>query len=138
MHDFTPIHAVVGGALIALSLAIFLLATGRMVGLSGIVAGLLRESDRTWRTWFVLGMLTVGAVFAVVLPATFDTGSRTPTWLTACSGVLVGVGTRLGNGCTSGHGLCGVSRLSRRSIAATATFFGCAVVTATLLGGRLP
>ena len=134
MHDFTPIHALVGGALIALSLAVMLIATGRIAGLSGIVAGLLPAGDRAWRAWFVAGMLAVGAVFEFAAPHTFDATARVPLPLVAAAGLLVGVGTRLANGCTSGHGLCGMSRLSKRSIIATCVFFGVGVATATITG----
>jgi uncharacterized membrane protein YedE/YeeE len=136
VSSFTPISALLGGTLIALSLAIMLIATGRITGLSGLFAGLLRVSsgDWAWRAYFIAGMFAVGAVFRVVEPATFDYGARVPLWLVAASGVLVGVGTRASNGCTSGHGLCGMSRLSKRSIVATMTFFAIGVATATLVG----
>ena len=136
MNNFTPISALVGGALIALSLAIMLITTGRITGLSGLFAGFLRgkPGDWAWRAYFVAGMFVVGGVFRVVEPATFDRAARVPLWLVAISGVLVGVGTRASNGCTSGHGLCGMSRLSKRSIIATIIFFGVGVVTATVIG----
>jgi len=134
VHDFQPIQGALGGALIALALAVMLIATGKLAGLSGIVGGLFDGRDRTWRAWYVAGMLLTGAVFELVHPASFDTGARVPLPLVAVAGVLVGVGTRLGNGCTSGHGLCGMSRLSKRSIVATLVFFGVAVATATLVG----
>jgi uncharacterized membrane protein YedE/YeeE len=139
VHDFTPVSALVGGALIAASLAIMLVGTGRIAGLSGIFAGLLRGTpgDWEWRAWFVAGMLGVGAIFAVVRPETFDRAARVPLWAVALSGVLVGVGTRLSNGCTSGHGLCGTSRLSKRSVIATMTFMAIGVATATLVGSIL-
>ena len=135
MHDFTPVHALVGGALIALALAVVLLTTGRIAGLSGIIAGVLRvDADWSWRVWFVAGMVGVGAVFQLAQPATFDHGSRVPLPLVGIAGAIVGFGTRLCNGCTSGHGLCGASRLSKRSIIATGVFFSVAVVTATAVG----
>lgn len=136
MHDFTPASALVGGALIATSLAIMLVATGRIAGLSGIFAGFLggTPGDWAWRASFIAGMLGVGIVFRVAAPATFDYAARVPLWLVAISGVLVGIGTRASNGCTSGHGLCGMSRLSKRSIIATITFFAIGVATATLVG----
>ena len=135
MHDFTPVHALVGGALIALSLAIMLITTGRIAGLSGVVAGALRGGDRAWRLWFLGGMLAVGGAFHFALPTTFDVGGETPMWLVAVSGAIVGLGTRLCNGCTSGHGLCGMSRFSMRSVVATVTFLGVAIATATAMGG---
>ncbi|MGE5181512.1 MAG: YeeE/YedE family protein [Acidobacteriota bacterium] len=136
MHDFTPVHGLVGGVLIALSLALLLLFTGRIAGLSGVLANALRggNSDGPWRTYFLAGMLIVGGVFELASPATFEVGPRVPLPIVALAGVLVGVGTRACNGCTSGHGLCGASRPSKRSIVATATFFTVGVVTATLTG----
>ena len=136
MHDFTPGHAVVGGALIAVGLAVVLIGTGRIAGLCGITAGIIRPTggDRSWRVSFLVAALAVGAVFELAAPATFDAGPVHPLWLIAISGGLVGVGTRLANGCTSGHGLCGLGRFSKRSLVATCTFFGIAVVTATIAG----
>src|SRR3954453_9849888 len=100
-----------------------LVAPGRIAGLSGVVAGLLTPGDRAWRAWFVAGMLAVGVGFELAAPHTFDASARVPLPVVAIGGLLVGVGTRLGNGCTSGHGLCGISRLSKRSIIATCVFF---------------
>lgn len=139
MSNFTPVSALVGGALIALSLAIMLISTGRLAGLSGIFAGFLRATpgDWAWRATFIAGMFVVGIAFRVIEPATYDYGARVPLWLVAISGVLVAIGTRVGNGCTSGHGLCGMSRFSKRSIVATMTFFVIGVVTATAIGAVL-
>jgi uncharacterized membrane protein YedE/YeeE len=136
MYDFTPIHALVGGALIAISLATMLLLTGRIAGLSGVFAGCLRGTpgDWGWRVWFLGGALAVGAVFELAAPSTFDAAPRVPLWVVALAGACVGLGTRLSNGCTSGHGLCGMSRLSKRSIVATLVFFGVGVATATITG----
>lgn len=136
MHDFTPGHAIAGGALIGVGLAVVLISTGRIAGLSGIAAGIVRLSggDRSWRVSFLVGALAVGAVFALAEPSTFDNGPPHPLWLIAISGGLVGYGTRLSNGCTSGHGLCGLGRFSKRSLIATCTFFGVGVVTATIAG----
>jgi hypothetical protein len=132
MHDFMPIHSLVGGALIAMSLAVMLLVSGRIAGLSGVFAGALRGG--TWQLWFGGGMLATGAIFELAAPSTFDAGARIPLWLVAIAGALVGLGTRMANGCTSGHGLCGMSRLSKRSILATLTFFAVGVATATITG----
>jgi uncharacterized protein len=136
MHDFTPLHGLIGGALIASSFAIMLLFTGRIAGLSGVLAGALRGGTRdgAWRSYFLAGMLIVGAVFELASPSTFDATTRVPLPLVALAGVLVGFGTRACNGCTSGHGLCGTSRPSKRSIVATITFFGIGVATATITG----
>jgi len=136
MTNFTPLSAAIGGALIALSLAVMLIGTGRIAGVSGMFAGFLRPSsgDWTWRLYFLVGMFAAGAVFRVAEPDRFDYATRVPLWLVAISGVLVGVGVRASKGCTSGHGLCGMSRLSKRSIIATMTFFGVGVATATIVG----
>jgi uncharacterized membrane protein YedE/YeeE len=136
VHDFTPVQALVGGALIALSLAIMLIATGRIAGLSGIFAGFFagKRGDWAWRAWFVTGMMITGVAFQLARPETFDSGARIPLWLVAVSGAVVGIGTRASNGCTSGHGLCGISRLSKRSIVATLVFFAFGVATATISG----
>lgn len=136
MHDFTPISAAIGGLLIASSLALMLIGTGRIAGLSGVFAGVLR-AKRDWRLWFVVGMFAAGIAFRVARPETYDYGARVPMWAVALSGLLVGVGTRTSNGCTSGHGLCGMSRLSKRSIIATMIFFGVGVITATTVGRLL-
>ncbi|HUJ61507.1 MAG TPA: YeeE/YedE thiosulfate transporter family protein [Kofleriaceae bacterium] len=135
-HDFAPVQGLVGGVMIAGSLAIMLLATGRIAGLSGVFAGFVRApgDDGGWRAWFVAGMLGVGLAFELADPATFDHAARLPLPVLALAGVLVGVGTRLANGCTSGHGLCGTSRLAKRSILATLTFFAVGVATATIAG----
>jgi hypothetical protein len=139
MAELTPIHAIVGGALIALALATMLVTTGRVAGLSNVLAGLVGPvpGDWSWRAWFVAGMLGVGALFELVDPSTFDSTARIPLPLVAIAGALVGAGTRLANGCTSGHGLCGISRGSRRSIAATAVFFAIGVAVATATGAVL-
>ena len=136
MHHFTPVSALVGGALIATSLAIMLIATGRIAGLSGIFAGFLagRRGDWAWRAWFIAGMMIVSVAFQLARPQTFDHTARIPLWLVAASGLIVGLGTRASNGCTSGHGLCGMSRLSKRSVVATMVFFAVGVATATISG----
>ncbi len=136
MTGFTPVSAILGGALIGLALATMLVATGKLAGLSGIIGDVVsspRESSSS-SGWFVLGMLVVAAAFRVVMPSAFDATSRASLAGVALAGVLVGAGTRLGNGCTSGHGVCGVSRLARRSLVATAVFFATGVVTATVIG----
>lgn len=135
---FTPGAGAIGGALIALSLAGMLVGNGRIAGLSGVCAGLVgKTGDRMWRVWFVAGMLAAGVVAELVRPATFDASARVPVGVVALAGVLVGVGTRLSNGCTSGHGLYGMARLSKRSIVATLTFMAVGVATATLVGRYL-
>jgi hypothetical protein len=104
------------------------------VGLSGVIAGVVRGADRAWRAWFLLGAMGVGAAWRVVAADAFDTSVPVSLPLVALAGVLAGVGTRASNGCTSGHGLCGMSRLSKRSIVATGVFMASGIATATLVG----
>ncbi len=132
MEDFSPISGFAGGLLIGLAVALMLLLNGRVAGISGIVGGLLtlRAGDAIWRAAFVPG-LVLGAL-AYVLTADVPVAVVAPLPAVLAGGLLVGFGTRLGSGCTSGHGLCGMARLSRRSVAATATFFGVAMLTVFL------
>jgi uncharacterized membrane protein YedE/YeeE len=130
---FTPWASLAGGILIGLATALLLLANGRVAGISGILGGLLRPAvasrgDIAWRVTFILGLfvaplawLTMGAM----PPAQID---HSPALLTV-GGLLVGIGTRFGNGCTSGHGVCGIARLSPRSLLATACFVAAGFVT---------
>ncbi|WP_138513287.1 YeeE/YedE family protein [Rhodoferax bucti] len=124
-NHFTPWASLLGGILLGLSASLFILVNGRILGISGIVGGLLmpRGGDAAWRLAFVLGLVIAPAVYALVggpVPATVDAG-----WATLIvAGLLVGVGTRYGAGCTSGHGVCGLSRLSPRSLVATLSFMG--------------
>jgi len=133
---FTPWSALAGGALIGLAASMFLLLTGRVSGISGVVGGLLapKPGDVFWRLAFVGGLATGGVIAAFAMPAqvAFEV-ARTPVAIVV-AGLLVGFGTRLGNGCTSGHGVCGISRFSTRSLVATATFMATGVATAVVIG----
>ncbi|MBY0242334.1 MAG: YeeE/YedE family protein [Burkholderiaceae bacterium] len=129
-NHFTPYAALLGGAFIGIAAALLLLMNGRIAGISGIVAGLLRPAagDIGWRLAFVLGIIIAPWIYAQVaaLPAAridADMGAL------IIAGLLVGVGTRYGSGCTSGHGVCGLSRLSPRSAAATGAFMAAGFVT---------
>ena len=127
---FTPAGAATGGALIGLAAAGMWLGLGRIAGVSGIAGGLLRAApgDRLWRTAFVAGLLASPWLYAAAtrLPAArFDTGAVA----IVAAGVLVGLGTRFGNGCTSGHGVCGMARLSPRSLVATLSFMAAGFAT---------
>jgi len=130
MNDFTPWSSLAGGALIGVAASLLLVASGRLAGISGIVAGLLvgERGDRPWRAFFLAGLLLAGLAIALSAPSAIAPSPRALGWL-AVSGLLVGAGTRLGNGCTSGHGVCGISRLSRRALVATATFVATGVAT---------
>ena len=139
--NFTPGSALLGGALIGLSAVLVLLLNGKVAGISGIYGRLFSPTtkDRPWRAWFVVGLLAGGALATGAWPELdkFELDADLPQLLAA--GFLVGLGTRLGGGCTSGHGVCGASRGSKRSLAATATFmlagFVTVYVTHHLLGG---
>ena len=135
MEHFTPISAAIGGALIGLSAAPLWLSVGRIAGISGIVGSLWspRTGDVTWRVAFLIGLIAAPLIYG------WGTGSlprisvSTPPLIVIAGGLLVGFGTRLGGGCTSGHGVCGLARLSPRSLMATALFMPTAVVTSFLL-----
>jgi uncharacterized membrane protein YedE/YeeE len=128
-NHFTPWSALAGGLLLGLAAALFILLNGRILGISGIVGGLLRpkKGDVGWRLSFLLGMLAAPLLYLLAagnIPARIDAG-----WgMVVTAGLLVGVGTRYGAGCTSGHGVCGLSRLSLRSLVATLAFMGAGFV----------
>ena len=130
MQNFTPVASLAGGILIGLSAAAMLLLDGKITGISGIFAGILRpiKGDTVWKICFVAGLLVGGLLLRMLLPHAFDFGIVRSWGALALAGLLVGFGTRLGNGCTSGHGVCGVSRISMRSIVATATFISSGAV----------
>jgi uncharacterized membrane protein YedE/YeeE len=128
--SFTPWAALAGGLLIGLAAAVFVLFNGRIAGISGILGGLLRPvpGDLGWRAAFLAGLIAAPALYGLVaaLPeVTVDAGKGT----LVAAGLLVGVGTRYGAGCTSGHGVCGISRMSPRSLIATAAFMFAGFVT---------
>jgi uncharacterized membrane protein YedE/YeeE len=131
LHDFTPLPALLGGVLIGVSASILLLTHGRVAGIAGIYAGVLppRADDSSFRVWFLAGLLLAGAGVRLVWPAAFTSGPVAGLATIAVAGVLVGFGTRLGGGCTSGHGVCGLSRLSVRSLAATLVFMATGMAT---------
>ena len=123
---FTPWASLAGGISLGVASAIFILVNGRILGISGILGGLLppKVGDTTWRMAFLLGLFAAPTVFHAVVPAEYITAPRIDaTDLSVlAAGLLVGIGTRYASGCTSGHGVCGLSRLSPRSLLATASF----------------
>jgi uncharacterized membrane protein YedE/YeeE len=127
---FTPWTSLAGGLLLGLAAALFILLNGRILGISGIVGGLLRPTrgDTGWRLSFVLGMLVAPLIYLLAagpIEARIDAG-----WsVIVIAGLMVGIGTRYGSGCTSGHGVCGLSRLSPRSLVATLAFMGAGFLT---------
>ena len=130
VNAFTPVSALVGGALIGVAAAMFVLFNGRIVGISGIVGGLLRprRGDLQWRLAFLAGLIAAPVAYQwfAALPASRIDSSNT---LLMAAGLIVGVGTRYGAGCTSGHGVCGLSRFSMRSLAATLLFMAAGFAT---------
>lgn len=126
----SPFAPLVGGVMIGLAASLLWLVSGRVAGISGITGGLVdpRCTDRPWRLSFVLGLLGGGFVMSLLLPAAFGT-TVVSMGIAVAAGALVGVGTTLANGCTSGHGVCGTATLSKRSIAATATFIGTGILS---------
>jgi uncharacterized membrane protein YedE/YeeE len=135
----TLILSLAGGVLIGVAASLLLALTGRTAGISGIVAGLFSRdvAEVRWRAFFVGGLVVGGALLLVVRPAAIAADVQRSVPVTALAGLLVGVGTSLAGGCTSGHGICGVSRLSKRSIAATATFVATGVLSAVVMGHML-
>jgi uncharacterized membrane protein YedE/YeeE len=127
-QHFTPWASLTGGLLLGVASAAFILINGRILGISGILGGLLppKVGDISWRVAFLLGMLAAPTVFMTLAPAGFASEPRIDAgfWTVIVAGLLVGIGTRYASGCTSGHGVCGLSRLSPRSLVATLSFMG--------------
>jgi uncharacterized protein len=132
--QFTPLAGLAGGVLIGLAAALLWIGNGRTAGVSGIVGGLVRpvRGDVNWRVAFSAGLVVAGAIALAIKPDLCAPSPR-PLGLLALAGLLVGAGTRVGGGCTSGHGVCGVGRGSRRSIAAVVMFVATGMLTVTLL-----
>lgn len=135
-----PWAAVAGGALIGAAAVVLLATTGRVAGISGIAAGSVRATpgDRGWRWAFLLGLLTAagGVLYWQAVPGQAPRNllrDALPAWQLIGAGLLVGFGTRLGNGCTSGHGVCGLARGSKRSLLAVLVFMACAMLTTFLI-----
>ena len=133
MDNFTPLSAAIGGTLIGVASALLMLTAGRIAGVSGIVDGLIGNAEgRGWRAAFVAG-LVLAPVISGLFGFTLSVPRMPTSWvLVAGAGLLVGFGSRLGGGCTSGHGVCGIARLSPRSIAATLIFMGTAMLVVAI------
>lgn len=133
-NAFTPRASLAGGVVIGIAAAVLVLFNGRIAGISGVLGGLLkpRAGDIGWRVAFIAGLLAAPAAYALfaAVPAPHVSASWSAI---ALAGVLVGIGTRQGSGCTSGHGVCGLSRLSPRSLVATLTFMGAGFVTVLIV-----
>lgn len=136
--QFTPFLSFLGGVLIGCAAWILILFCGRIAGISGIIGGVLSRGtpDRGWRLAFLVGIIISPLLYALVYPLpVIEVSASWPILIIA--GLLVGIGTRYGSGCTSGHGVCGLSRLSPRSLVATLTFMGVAFITVWLMGLRI-
>jgi uncharacterized membrane protein YedE/YeeE len=129
MANFTPLTGAIGGALIGLSAVMLMLTAGRIAGISGVFGGLIAAADKGWRAAFLIGLI-LAPVAAMLAGYRVPLPEMPGSWtIVIAGGVLVGFGTRLGGGCTSGHGVCGIARLSPRSIVATCIFMAAAVAT---------
>jgi len=136
MHNLTPLSGLLGGALIGLAAAMLMLLTGRIAGISGIFGGLLSPatSDRGWRIAFIAGLIAAPLIAALATGAALPSPAMPASLIViVIAGLLVGFGSRMGGGCTSGHGVCGTARLSARSLVATAVFMLAAIVTVAIV-----
>lgn len=144
MESFTPIASTLGGVLIGIAAAGLLMFHGRIAGISGIAGGVFRrreQGDVAWRVMFLVGLFAAGVVWSYFRPIDYQFGIERSPLALIVAGLTVGVGTQLGSGCTSGHGVCGIGRLSKRSTVATVTFMATAAITVFIvnevLGGAI-
>jgi uncharacterized membrane protein YedE/YeeE len=136
MHNLTALSGLIGGALIGLAAALLMLLTGRIAGIAGIFGGLLplQSGDRDWRLAFIAGMIAAPVLAMLLLGAPLPKPVMPASLVVvAIGGLLVGFGSRMGGGCTSGHGVCGMARLSARSLVATAVFMVVAIATVAVV-----
>ncbi|MFN3232085.1 MAG: YeeE/YedE family protein [Alphaproteobacteria bacterium] len=130
MVNFTPLPALIGGVLIGLAATLLMGLNGRIAGISGILGGLLPPgNDARWRLAFVIGLVCGGGAYVLATGGLPPITSEASTLMLIAGGLLVGYGTRLGSGCTSGHGVCGIGRLSPRGIVSTVIYIGVAAIT---------
>ena len=135
MTDFEVIMPLTGGILIGIAASMMLLVSGRIAGVSGIFGGMLFQQgkERAWRLSFITGLIAGGILLYTINTDFFENSSGRGLLAVNIAGLLVGIGTRIGVGCTSGHGVCGIGRLSVRSIVATVTFVFAGIVTVVLV-----
>lgn len=131
MENFTPVSGLIGGLLIGLSTVLLILLNGRIAGISGIVGGLLARngSEVGWRAVFIVGLLLGAFIYVLATGGALPVNIQASLPVMVIAGLLVGFGTRLGSGCTSGHGISGIARFSKRSIVATLVFMATAIIT---------
>ena len=135
MTDFEVIMPLTGGILIGIAASMMLLVSGRIAGVSGIFGGMLFQQgkERAWRLYFITGLIAGGIILYTINTEFFENSSGRGLLAVNIAGLLVGIGTRIGGGCTSGHGVCGIGRLSVRSILATVTFVVAGMVAVILV-----
>lgn len=133
--NFTPFASLLGGIVLGLSSALMLILFGRIMGISGIIGTALErpKNDTLWRIIFIAGLISSAVIFAPFVDIASTVPTETNVWVVALAGLLVGYGTRLGSGCTSGHGICGISRLSVRSLVATGIFMASGIMTVAIM-----
>ncbi|EJG2249999.1 YeeE/YedE family protein [Vibrio parahaemolyticus] len=131
MLNVIPWESLFGGILLGISATILLLVNGKIAGISGIMNGIMspKKGDYSWRLLFAVGMIAGGLISVLMLGVAVPSAANLSLGMVIAAGLLVGIGTRLGNGCTSGHGICGMGRLSKRSIVATCVFMAVAGLT---------
>lgn len=132
MENFTPVSSLIGGALIGLSAVWLMASSGRIAGISGILGGMFTgqsANDRRWRLTFLFGLILIPFLMVMARPELDVVRFKLTGWPLIIGGIFVGIGTQLGSGCTSGHGVCGNARLSKRSVAATLTFMATGILT---------
>ncbi|MCE9846063.1 YeeE/YedE family protein [Vibrio alginolyticus] len=131
MLNVIPWESLFGGILLGISATILLLVNGKIAGISGIMNGIMspKKGDYSWRLLFAIGMIAGGLISVLMLGVAVPSTANLSLGMVIAAGLLVGIGTRLGNGCTSGHGICGMGRLSKRSIVATCVFMAVAGLT---------
>ncbi|PHQ95304.1 MULTISPECIES: YeeE/YedE thiosulfate transporter family protein [unclassified Pseudoalteromonas] len=134
--EFTPLSGAIGGGLIGLACALLLVLFGKVAGISGLIKSIFNPlaAASRWKLCFVMGLLLAGVFIQLFAPELLVGELSLSPWMIIIAGLLVGAGTTLANGCTSGHGVCGMSRFSARSWVSTCTFMAIAIITANLVG----
>nr|WP_068088242.1 YeeE/YedE family protein [Pseudovibrio stylochi] len=137
MTEFTPINALIGGALIGFSAVILLVVNGRIAGISGILSRIMvpahNKEELPWEISFVIGLLLAPILYFFLTDTSANVAVSANWWVVGAAGLLVGFGAVIGGGCTSGHGVCGLTRFSKRSMAATASFMSTGAITVYFL-----
>ena len=139
MDDFTPFASIIGGTILGIAALILFATVKRIAGVSGIIGGLLlfKKNDTAWRVVFLSGLIFGGLILSKVYPQTLSIELTYSTPALILAGLLVGFGSRIGNGCTSGHGICGLGQLQPHSMVAVISFLTTGIITATIVGTLL-